>query len=196
LASVYWDYFVLVMVAAFGVIQSVVTRNGLTGLSLFRGRRRLADLFGGVFVALAYGWFFTSGDRNIPGLEGFQLFYMFLVGVLAALLLTLILTSLVNAAYLGRADAVSADGTEPVGLERLRHRTYFQAWTSHFWGSPRARALRRMRERTLLGAVGLIDLPPGPPTGTGGPSNSTGVQLNTPTPPPPAPTSRRGGSPE
>ncbi|RLC70642.1 MAG: hypothetical protein DRI26_06715 [Chloroflexi bacterium] len=118
------DYFLFVFIVCFGVLQFVAAWARLDGLSFFR-RRCLGYIFAAVMVGLGYWWFFRI-DRNIPdtegGLSGPLLFSFLLAAMFVALLLTLIISSVINAP---RSRSNPEDEQE--GLDSLKNMTYFQA---------------------------------------------------------------------
>jgi hypothetical protein len=78
-----------------------------------------------IFIALTIGgsflWFFGGENRNVPGLEGAQQFYLFIAAAFSALVFTLALSSLIKwREGKGRKCA----GEE--GLEALKEMPYFQ----------------------------------------------------------------------
>ena len=131
------DYYLLVTVAAFGVIQVAASLGRLHGLVLLRSNRATWVL--GLGLAAAAGaWFFAVEDRNINDYEGgldanIQALTFFL-GASTAYAATLVLSSVVNR----RAEA--ADPQPGEGLGGLRRTTYARAlarslayWRREWW---------------------------------------------------------------
>jgi hypothetical protein len=76
-----------------------------------------------VAIPASYFWFFSLQNRNVPGLEGWQLFSRFALGAAVGGVLVLLLSSWLNASMSGSsADerAMLADA----GLDSLRYDTY------------------------------------------------------------------------
>jgi hypothetical protein len=76
-----------------------------------------------VAIPVSYFWFFSLQNRNVPGLEGWQLFSRFALGAAVGGVLVLLLSSWLNASMSGSsADerAMLADA----GLDSLRYDTY------------------------------------------------------------------------
>ncbi len=80
------NYLVFSTVASLGVLQFVAGRGRLVGLMLLPAKPSM--WLGVALVIGAYGWFFTiQPDLLIPGLAGGELFTLFLIGFLLALLI-------------------------------------------------------------------------------------------------------------
>jgi hypothetical protein len=116
-----WDYFLFVFAASLGVLQLTAAYSRLYGLLLFN--RALSSLLGLVAVVLAFTWFFASEPRNIPdtssGLDGNQQAILFFAGALAALVTTLVASSL-------RHWSMAGGGEHDRGLEALRRASYLR----------------------------------------------------------------------
>lgn len=117
------DYLLLVFMLSLGVLQLVASYRRLRGLSFFR-----ISFLGYAFATLVIigGYFlFFSEPRNIPdydgGLGGSQLFIYTIVGIAAAGIVTLIVSSVINAWW---RDQHPGDER---GLDVLRKMTYLQA---------------------------------------------------------------------
>jgi hypothetical protein len=78
------DYFLLIVVGFFGVLQVVASHSGLYGLRLFSNRTK-GYVVGVAIAASAFAWFFATGNRNIEGhitgVQGSEQFGLFLAGV-------------------------------------------------------------------------------------------------------------------
>jgi hypothetical protein len=134
------DYYILVTVAAFGVLQIAASLGGLRGLLIF-GSAVVARLLGfGLALAAAF-WFFGTEDRNVSdhlgGLSSNEVALAFFMGSLTAWLLTVVITSVTNArTYRG--------GPSPrFGLHALQDSTYLRAVAQNirYWS-------REWREQT------------------------------------------------
>ncbi len=123
------DYFLLVFLAASGLLQIVGAYRGLAGILLLKRRSR-SCLLGLVLLVGSFTWFFLSDDRNVPdtagGLNGNQQFAYFFAGLAAALASTLAIASLVNW-RLGEADSPPGSG-----LDALSRSNYLRALL-HTW---------------------------------------------------------------
>ena len=122
MVSLALEYWLLVFVAALGVIQAGAIRGGLQGLCFFKSPN-IGRICAILLVLIAFARFFLPMDRNVRGLEGFQQTYLFTAGALSALAFTLVLSS-----WLRRG--LSPGQGEGKGLQVLKDRTYFQA----LWG--------------------------------------------------------------
>ncbi len=115
------DYFLLVFAASLGVLQLTAAYSRLYGLLLFN--RALSSLLGLAAVVLAFTWFFASEPRNIPdtssGLDGNQQTLLFFAGALAALVTTLVVSSLRHWSMVGGDE-------HDRGLEALRRASYLR----------------------------------------------------------------------
>jgi len=127
------EYLFFVFIAACGVLQLAAALNQLKGMMFFR-KAAASYIFAVLAIGGAFGWFFGWNRRldvkiMLTGLEGAQQLYYFCLAALAALVFTLIVSSLVN--YRSLAKAKPPEETEP-GLEALRDRTYSQAIRQSF----------------------------------------------------------------
>lgn len=117
------DYLLMVVLASAGVLQLAAVYGGLRGLLLHRNPT-VSALLGLLMVAAGFIWFFAPGPRHIPdthgGLAGNQQAGMFVIGATCAILLTLILSSLVNHKRLRFGP------TNRNGLVGLRDATYLR----------------------------------------------------------------------
>ena len=120
----YVDYFLLIFLSACGVLQIPVSHSGLKGLMFFV-RPRYSISVGIGMVLVAFLWFFLSTPRNLPdtgrGLDGIAQTGLFAAGAGAALVFTLILSSIIN------VSLCNGHRSYIVGLEALKETTYFQA---------------------------------------------------------------------
>lgn len=129
------EYLFFVFLAALGVLQVAAAYGGVTGLLLLRSRRAVGLL--GLSLALAsFVWFFARGNRNLPdtngGIAGAQQFGYFVVGCAAAVTVTYLLSSLLNASR-SRPPVHPAEG-----LEALAGSTVLQALGRNLaWGRKR-----------------------------------------------------------
>ena len=119
------EYFGLVFLACLGVLQAAAAYNGLKGLSFF-GRRLYGYLFAAFTVGPALAGFFTWNGRNPTGvIEGQQQFGFFMLGLIAAVVFTLAVSSLLKSSL-----PHGSPGHD--GLDALREVTFFQALRCRF----------------------------------------------------------------
>ena len=117
------DYYLMVVIAALGVLQIAASAAGLNALLLFKPAVT-ARLFGIALAIIGPTLFFATGERNINDYEGgldgnFQGMY-FILGTITALVLTVTATSVVNR---------SMDHPTQIenGLESLKRTNYVSA---------------------------------------------------------------------
>lgn len=120
------DYFLTVLIATTGILQIAVAQSGLIGLSFFR-KPTLNRLFGLLAIIGGFWFFYGTENRNVRSLEGSQQFEFYLAGVAAAVLLTLVISSIINFSLRGKLKR------EDRGLEALKKTNYVRALFSSFW---------------------------------------------------------------
>jgi hypothetical protein len=113
-------YIVWILVSTVGLLQGLASHYRLLGLSFFRRDPRLGYVCSAILIPLSYYGFFSTSNRNVPGLEGWQLFSRFGVGALGGLILVLLLSSLVNPAASRQQVPPLTDG----GIDDLQRETY------------------------------------------------------------------------
>ena len=118
------DYYLFVFVAALGVIQVAASLGRLKGLQVVRSPV-LARVVGLAVALAAFIWFFASGERNVKDFEGgldapTQGLFFFL-GASTAVMVTFVVTSVVNARMNG------GDPAPGEGLDALKHTNYVRA---------------------------------------------------------------------
>ncbi len=116
-------YIIWIAISTAGLLQALASYYQWDGLSFFRGRRWLGYLCGVAAVPLSYFWFFSLQNRNVPGLEGWQLFSRFALGAGAGIVSVLVLSSVLNASMAGQKVDEQTSVVNP-GLDSLRHDTY------------------------------------------------------------------------
>lgn len=119
------DYFLMVLIAAIGILQIAAAQSGLKGLSFFK-KPILDRLFGLIAIVGGFCFFYGTEYRNVRSLEGSQQFEYYLAGVAAAVFLTLVVSSLINFNLRGSV------GREERGLEALKKTNYFRALYINF----------------------------------------------------------------
>jgi hypothetical protein len=113
-------YCILVFGAAVGVIQAAAGYNDLRGLAFF-SRRIYNYIFGVILTGVSLGYFFTWNYRFDTGIiAGTQQTGIFIQSVVAAIVFTLIVSSLINIRYRSQHSA------SPDGLDALREKTFFR----------------------------------------------------------------------
>ena len=126
------DYLLFVFLSAFGILLMTTAYSRLNGLLLTS--RRLSMLTGGLLLAGAFTWFFTSKPRNLPdtgaGLDGNEQALLFAIGSLAALVLVLTLSSLRNWRMVGEPDKHGIEALRDASYLRLLLRGLKSRWTS------------------------------------------------------------------
>lgn len=134
------EYLFFVFVAACGIIQLSVLYGGLKGLLFFRSSI-LTIIVSLIAILISYGLFFGWDNRMDEyimhtGLEGAQQLYFSTLGILLAVLFTISLSSILNrhAAF----TKLTSDEDEE-GIEKLRHRTYFQIIKRSFMSRQRGK---------------------------------------------------------
>lgn len=120
-----WDYFVFVFIAAAGVFQIAAIPARLRGLSFFE-RSIAGYIFGALAIIGAFGWFFSSQDRNVPHrVEGAQQLGLFLLAIVSSYIVTLILSSLIQARVGSEGDTPRQGKQHQQGVETLKTKTLF-----------------------------------------------------------------------
>ncbi|MDY6911190.1 MAG: hypothetical protein SVM79_02370 [Chloroflexota bacterium] len=124
------QYLLLIFGGCLGTYQIGAAAGRFKGIWFFR-TKLLTYIGGFAILGATYIWFFTFGDvqmnsdPNNPEVEGFQQLYFFLLGALLSLIVTFLISSLTN------FRGIDSD-EEPVigkGLDDLKSRTVFQAFT-------------------------------------------------------------------
>ncbi|MDO8473877.1 MAG: hypothetical protein Q7T05_08725 [Dehalococcoidia bacterium] len=120
-----FDYFLLIFVTSCGLLQGVFAYTGRVGLQFFV-RRALAYVFAVVCSVGAFLWFFTRPNYDLPPriLEGSQQTTTFMMGAVAAVVFSVLLSSLINRR---RRFPVSQVG-DIQGLDDLKYNTYFRTF--------------------------------------------------------------------
>jgi len=123
------EFFFFVFISCCGVLQFVASYRRLKGISFFQ-RTISGYLFAVLAIAGAYCWFFIAENRHAPGLEGAEVFALFIAGSLAAFIFTACLSSVIKR-KLHLSMEQDNPGEKP-GLDSLRRMTYFQAIAGYF----------------------------------------------------------------
>lgn len=124
-----FDYFIFVTVASLGVLQIAASKGNYTGL-LFSKSPVAARFFGITIVVIAFVWFFGSKNRNINdymgGLDGNDQSLFFFIGSMSGLIITLIVSSIVNWRMVKKPIWSQYD------LDSLKETNYFFALNHNF----------------------------------------------------------------
>ncbi len=117
------DYYLMVVIAACGVLQIGASVGRLDALLVFKNPLT-ARALGVVLAAAGLTLFFATGERNINDYEGgldgnFQGLF-FILGTLTALVLTVVVTSFIN-------RRMSAPTQIEDGIDSLNRTTYARA---------------------------------------------------------------------
>lgn len=118
-------YLLLTFGACLGVYQIAAASGGFKGLCFFRNST-LTYLSGVLILGGTYGWFFTTTNLNMPHpeVEGAQQLGLFLLGALLALIVTFLISSLINLGRVNPNDTIVIGK----GLEDLKEKTVAQAF--------------------------------------------------------------------
>jgi hypothetical protein len=122
------EYLLFVFITSWGVLQLIAAFAQLKGLLFFR-KRAITYIVAILAIGGAFGWFFGWDNRldekiMHTGLEGRQQFFYFNLAALAALVFTLIVSSIVNSR--GIFQSKGREEVEP-GLGSLKQMSYFKA---------------------------------------------------------------------
>ena len=115
------DYYICVFIATIGTLQFACSVGGIRGLLIFESAP-VARTLGLILVVAAFALFFGTGSRNINDYEGGLdaptqgLFFFY--GAASALVVTLVVSSLVNR-WLKGPETSSHEG-----VDTLRHTNY------------------------------------------------------------------------
>jgi hypothetical protein len=151
-------YIVWIFTCTLGLLQALASYHGWYGLSFFRRRPRLAYLFALATIPTAYYWFFAMKNRNVEGLEGWQLFSRFAIGVGMGLVATLLISSLLNN-DLNPSPGVRRPrkmGDHTRGLDALSTYTFAYAATQAFMESGVGRVIRAAQRRSWGRVLSLL----------------------------------------
>ena len=134
MSAFFIDYFIFVFLLALGAIQITASLNGLSGI-LFFHKPLLSKIFGLAIIIFAIGWFYFSGDRNLNdvygGLDANDQSGLFALGVIAALFITVVISSVTNRNRLN----IDTIFSETEGLGNLTTNTYYVALSKNlrYW---------------------------------------------------------------
>jgi len=119
------DYFILVFISSLGVYQIAAIPARLDGLCFFR-TPVIQYIFGILAIIGAFGWFFTSKDRNVHTVvEGSQQLGLFLASIVASYLFTAIMASIMQSRVNSKGGIPREDKQYNMGIETLKKTTLF-----------------------------------------------------------------------
>ncbi len=123
------ETFIFSLVACFGILQAIIGWRGLHGLCVYGNRvsPRINYSIGAVCLIFGYAYYFTNPEhQNTRNIEGFMSMACLAAGILAAIALTLILSSAVQGLQRVRrrgkertAGALSREAMEAKELDGL-----------------------------------------------------------------------------
>ena len=118
------DYLIMVFVSSCGVLQIIASCNKRKGMMIIPVKS-LSFLVGIILITSALIWFFLSSPRNIAdtsgGINGNMQTILFIMGAGAALVLTLLVTSITNHSL----ETPKQQGW--TGLDILKTRSFYRA---------------------------------------------------------------------
>lgn len=120
------EYFIFIFVASLAVIQIASARNNLKFL-LFLRNRTLSFILAFLLVGISYYWFFYLGGRQVRNVGGNKQLLLFPQAVLAAIIITFIISSLINASVKNNRAPVKRVTEYIEGVELLKEMTWWQA---------------------------------------------------------------------
>ena len=127
------DYFIMVFVASFGVMQTAASIGGLRGLLMLKNPI-IARPLGIAIAVVAIVWFFAVAERNINdyegGLDSNQQGLLFFLAVAASGVLTCALSSLWNRRL--RVSASDLKQAPGAGLDALKIENWWHALSRNY----------------------------------------------------------------
>lgn len=123
------EYFCVIVLLSMATIQAASSYSGLSGVTLFP-KRAFNYIFSAVVavpclaILLTWNWYKPTGV-----VEGAEQFYLFMAGIVCAIGLTMVVSSLVNhRRFKGNQEE------SKTGFEALRTKTFFQAFNQRLRG--------------------------------------------------------------
>lgn len=116
------EYYCLIVLLSISTIQAASSYSGISGVTFFQ-RRAWNYMISSVIaipclaILLTWNWHKPTGV-----IEGAEQFYLFMAGIVSAIGLTIIISSLVN-----HRRFKNNQGDLESGFEALKNRTFFQA---------------------------------------------------------------------
>jgi predicted acyltransferase len=125
-----WQYFIFVFIAVIGMLQLIAVCNQLKGM-LFIRNRPITLALSIAAIVFAFWWFFYRDSRvdtvmRRTGLEGAQQFTVFCWTTFTALVVTLVLSSLLQM-FVYRRNRRSEPEERIEGAYQLRYMSWFEA---------------------------------------------------------------------
>ena len=130
-----WQYFIFVFIAVMGMLQLIATCNQLQGMLLIRNKL-ITVVLSIAAIVFAFWWFFFRDSRidtvmRRTGVEGAQQFTVFCWTAFTALVVTLVISSLLQMlVYRHRQGTEQEERLE--GAYQLRYVSWFQALREAF----------------------------------------------------------------
>jgi hypothetical protein len=130
-----WQYCIFVFIAVMGMLQLIATCHQLKGM-LFIRNRPVALVLSIAAIVFAFWWFFFREDRidtvmRSTGVEGAQQFAVFCWTTFAALVFTLVISSLLQILVYRRREG-SGQEERLEGAYQLRYVSWFEALREAF----------------------------------------------------------------
>ena len=130
-----WQYFIFVFIAVMGMLQLIATCNQLKGM-LFIRNKPITLVLSIAAIVFAFWWFFYRDSRldtvmRRTGLEGAEQFTVFCWTTFTALVVTLVLSSLLQM-FVYRRNARGEPEERMEGAYQLRYMSWFEALKEAF----------------------------------------------------------------
>jgi hypothetical protein len=117
------EYILWITLSTIGLLQAIAAYYRWDGLLFFRGHPRFGYLISAILIPGSYFWFFSFRERDVPGLEGWQLFSRFALAACLGLAIVLVASSVLNARMRAQSgEAISS--ADPQGVDALRNDTF------------------------------------------------------------------------
>lgn len=130
-----WQYCIFVFIAVVGVLQLTATCHQLKGM-LFIRNKPITLILSVAAIVFAFWWFFFRDNRidtvmRSTGVEGAQQFAVFCWTTFAALIVTLVISSLLQM-FVYRPLRGTAQEERLEGAYQLRYTSWFEALREAF----------------------------------------------------------------
>ena len=116
------EYYILIVLLSMSAIQIASSYSGINGIVFFQ-RRTCNYIVSAIFalpcmaVLITWNW-----HKDVGVIEGAEQFYLFMAGILSAIILTLLASSLVN-----HKRFKNKPTDQENGFEALKNNTFYQA---------------------------------------------------------------------
>jgi hypothetical protein len=130
-----WQYFIFVFIAVIGTLQLIATCHQLKGM-LFIRNKPITVILSIAAIVFAFWWFFFRDSRidtvmRSTGVEGAQQFAVFCWTTFAALIVTLVISSLLRMFVYRRREGTGQE-ERLEGAYQLRYMSWFEALREAF----------------------------------------------------------------